>query len=458
MTAEAPEWLAGLEEPPDDDMPPEGYAASDASLASLASDAQVGIASDAMPPDRLGNLLVNDVRAWLARFILTMTPGDLDLLALWAVHTHVARECYTSPRLQLDSPMPGSGKTTVLDHLNRLCHYPVQMAAVSSSALLARLLANDVRTMLIDEVDRTLDPKREGSQDVIAILNSGYRVGASRPVLEPRKGGGWDVVEMSTFSPVAMAGNNPNLPDDTRSRCIRVVLLPDMDGQTEESDWERIEDDATALGRRIADWAKLNGGRIRDCRPNLPQGSSGRNRERGSPLARVAAVVGGGWPASVEELALADLHEQLRDREDGLIKESPAVALLRHISEVWPGGAPFATSEQLATDLAMEYPEQWGAASPFGKPLTTKRMARMLTQAFRVHSVQPERGARRGYTLASLAPAFRRMKITRPGASDDPVPLLASDASDACDASDARAGCQCPNGRHGIHRPTCPAA
>ena len=36
--------------------------------------------------------------------------------------------------------------------------------------------------------------------------------GASRPVLVPTKGGGWEVREMPTYAAVAMAGNNPSLP------------------------------------------------------------------------------------------------------------------------------------------------------------------------------------------------------------------------------------------------------
>lgn len=52
---------------------------------------------------------------------------------------------------------------------------------------------------------------------------------------------------MPTFAAVVIAGNNPNLPEDTRSRIIRVLLMPDIDGQIEESDWELIEQDADAL-------------------------------------------------------------------------------------------------------------------------------------------------------------------------------------------------------------------
>ena len=177
----------------------------------------------------LGGVLT-DVRAWLARFISVPDDLDLDPLALWAAHTHVALETYSTPRLVLDSTMPGSGKTTVLEHLQRLCHDPIQAASISSPALLARMLSKGIRTILIDEVDRSLDPKKPGVEDLIAILNSGYKRGGTRPVLVPTKGGDWDVSEMSTYAPVAMAGNSPHLPDDTRSRSIRVLLMPDLYG------------------------------------------------------------------------------------------------------------------------------------------------------------------------------------------------------------------------------------
>ena len=72
----------------------------------------------------------------------------------------------------------------------------------------------------------------------MSIINTGYRSGATRPVIETIKGGGRTVVEMPTFAPVALAGNDPNLANDTRSRMIRVLLMPDNDGSAEDSDWE----------------------------------------------------------------------------------------------------------------------------------------------------------------------------------------------------------------------------
>jgi hypothetical protein len=108
--------------------------------------------SQATPSDVLG-----EARDWFERFICTVDDTDLDLLALWAAHTHLAVETYTSPRLVLDSPVPGSGKTTTLEHLERLRHHPVQMASLSSPALLAP--DEDAPLEIIDGPDAPFHPE-----------------------------------------------------------------------------------------------------------------------------------------------------------------------------------------------------------------------------------------------------------------------------------------------------------
>jgi Protein of unknown function (DUF3631) len=223
--------------------------------------------------------------------------------------------------------------------LNHLCLAPVQMGSLSSPALLTRMLDRGIRTVLIDEVDRNLDPKREGMGDLLAVLNSGYKRGATRPVLV---GANWEVREMPTFAPVAMAGISPHLPDDTRSRTIRVVLLPDLDGTVEPSDWEDIDADAAALAGDLSTWADEARDGLRDARPVLPPECTGRARERWSPLARVAHAAGGRWPELAADLIGRDLEDVRMDREDWMTTQAPSVVLLRDLARLWPVGADFA--------------------------------------------------------------------------------------------------------------------
>jgi hypothetical protein len=206
-----------------------------------------------------------------------------------------------------------------------------------------------------------------------------------------------------------MAGNNPNLPDDTRSRTIRVLLMPDIDGTAEESDWEVCDEDARKLGRRFAAWADLIRDHVRANRPDLPDTVRGRARERWSPIKRVAVAAGGRWPQLVDDLAVRDVQRLEIEREDGLVRERPAVALLRHIHEVWPEGTTFMPTETLIHLLILKAPHMWGSEGPFGKALTAQRLGRMLVTAYNIHSDRGSDGDRpRGYIRTSMGPAFRR--------------------------------------------------
>jgi hypothetical protein len=367
--------------------------------------------------------VLDDVRKWFARFVCVMDDLDIDLLTLWTAHTHLCLETYTTPRLQLDSPMPGSGKTTVLDHLKRLCLDPVQMASISSPALLTRMLDAGLRTILIDEVDRTLDPKNDGVGELIAVLNSGYRRGATRPVLVPEKGGSWTSKEMPTFAPVAMAGSAPKLPDDTRSRTIRVLLLPDTEGRVEESDWELIEDEADELASRLASWADAVRETVRTIRPTLQADCIGRAKERWSPLKRIAAAAGGRWEKVADELIRRDMIAAEMDKEDGMISKPPTVTLLFDLYQVWEDDEVFTPTNKLVSGLILHNPQMWGLGSNFGRELTVQRLGKMLASGFKIHSAR-QGDSPRGYYRNTLAPAWRRMGVTplqKPTEPTEPV-------------------------------------
>jgi len=222
---------------------------------------------------------------------------------------------------------------------------------------------------------------------------------------------GWNVSEMPTYSPVALAGNNPRLPEDTLSRTLRVILLPDLSGQVQESNWELLDADARALGQGLAAWAESVRDAVRTNRPPLPPGITGRARERWSPLMRVAVAAGGRWPAVVEGLALDDREQQEMNREDGMVRDRPAVLLLTHLHEGWTAEEPFLPTARLIDGLVHDHPDTWGDASPLGKRLTAQRLGRMLATGFGINSTRLDRTGPRGYSRAALLPVWYRMGV-----------------------------------------------
>ena len=366
--------------------------------------------------------VLDTVRTKLGRYIGVLDGRDLDIVTLWCAHTHAAEVLYTSPRLVIDSPIPESGKTTLLEWIGRLSRDPLQAASLSSPALLARLLAQRIRTVLIDEADRNLNPKKPGVEDLIAVINSGYKQGATRPVLVPAKGGSWDVDEMPTYAPLVMAGNNPDLPADTVSRTIRVLLLPDH--TVEVTDWEVLDDEVRALGSDLRDWVEHHKAQIKVVRPELPGECVGRTRERWAPLRRVAEVAQGDWPTVCNDLILRDIATAKADREDGVGRTPTAVTLLHHLAQVWPDDKRFLPTEYVCAYLAGRYPDVWGTGSPFGKPINPQRLGRMLAHSFKVNTirVQEDNGSRsRGYLRDSLIPVWRRMGVPLPNRPDKPA-------------------------------------
>lgn len=402
-----------------------------------------------------GKALLDEVRGWLARHITVIDASDLDVLTLWAAHTHLSTALHSTPRLQLDSPVPESGKTTVLEHLERLCFRAVVASSISSPALLTRLVALEPRTLLLDEVDRTLDPKKEGIGDLMSILNSGYKVGSTRPTLVPVKDGGWQAEEMSTFAPVALAGNQPNLPDDTRSRIIRVLLYPDWTGRAEESDWELKDGYASELGARLARWSEHVRDQVRG-RPEMPPGCTGRFREKWQPLARVAQAAGPEWLAIVMARAALDVAQVAADRDAGLAAEKPGVLLLRHIAQCWPQGQEFWGTADLVTTLVDLHPEAWGESSPYGKDLTAQRMGRMLVSNYGIRSTQEDRAdknSRRGYRRDQFAGATHALDRSAGSSGGSPTPVPEpSGPSEASEPSEITA----PRALPGFTPPTGP--
>lgn len=361
---------------------------------------------------REAGTVVDTVRDHLGRYLSPASEEDLDVLALWAAHTHLVVETYTTPRLLITAPMPGSGKTTVLEHLERLVPHATPMAAVSSSALIPRLIAATPTALLIDEAEKALSPNKQGIEDVLGVLNSGYKVGGSRPTLVPDKENGWRAESLPTFAAVAMAGNAPDLPEDTMQRTIVVTMFPATEGQVEETDWEVLDMGVRDLGLSLAAWADSVRDGVRRTRPPVPPGCVGRVKERWFPLKRVAMFAGRDWPERVDRMILDNLDEMKRDQEEGLSTMPIHLHLIRDLHAVFEGeGEDFLPTRHLIHRLITDHPERWSSDSTFGRDLTAQRLGRMLVKNFKIRAAKDEKDAR-GYHRGSFVRAWRAVGLS----------------------------------------------
>jgi len=342
-----------------------------------------------MTPNRVE--LAESIRAterWFTRYIAFINKSDALICSLWTHHTHLIDEFYSTPRLLISSPTFGSGKTTLLEHLSNLCREkPARMANVSSTAVLARIHQPQVRTLLIDEADRTLSPKNPLHLEIISILNDGYKRGGTRSVSVGVKGGNWEVVDMELFAPVAIAGNAPNLPEDTRSRCITIRLMPSKPGEVQRSLWEDIEPDAYDLRSRIV--SATNDIREllqRAQQPSFPDGMPPRLEEIWRPLAKIAQVAGIEIESETRVLIERDMETYIQDSENREVSEAPHMKLLRDLYEIFTSNEfEFATTLNLIDHLVRR-DSYWGAeSSPLGKRLTARRMGLLLSNGFGIN-------------------------------------------------------------------------
>lgn len=357
---------------------------------------------------RLVREAVEGIFNWLKRYIHVQNERDLYILALWIFASHVAEELYTSPRLLIDSPLPGSGKTTLLEHISKLAKDPVQIASLSSPALLGRLTANGIRTLLLDEADRSLDPKRPGVNDLIALLNSGYKRGGTRPV-NVANGKDWEIVEMPTFAPVAIAGNTPLLPDDTRSRCIVIRLLPDTEGRAQESDWEELDIWALDLKDQVVAAAESARELVSGIKPSLPRECVNRFREKWKPLKRIAVLVGQDWEERVDSYILNDIETIKEQSENGDSRIPPHHQLLKDLWEIFEGERKFKSTESIISTLVQLNPESWSDIGYGGKAITPKRLSVLLNGRFGLLSQRVD--GVRGYTSTQFETYWKGFSI-----------------------------------------------
>ena len=119
------------------------------------------------PPQSEGAALLEDIGAWLRRFVAYPSEECLTAHILWIAHAHAMDAWDSTPRLAFLSPEPGSGKTRALEVTELLVPRPVEAVNVTPSYLFRKVGAAEGRpTILFDEIDTIFGPKAKDNEEI----------------------------------------------------------------------------------------------------------------------------------------------------------------------------------------------------------------------------------------------------------------------------------------------------
>lgn len=347
-----------------------------------------------------GISLLNDLSDFIGRFV-ALSRAQAGACAIWVVHTHAIEASVFTPYLNVTSPMPRSGKTTLLQVLSLLVAKPWYTGRVTS-AVLVRKTDKDHPSLLLDESDAAFQANREYAEALRGVLNTGYDRDGTYSMCVPGKND-WQPRDFSTFSPKAIAGIG-RLPDTVEDRSLPIRLKRKLTSERcEDFRKRKVLPEAEALRDRAAKWAERNLKRLRDADPEMPCELNDRQKDVCEPLIAIADLAGGEWAARATR-ALVELLGAHPSRD-----ESHGIRLLSDIRSCFEEhGADRIKSFTLLDSLKSNEESPWSEINR-GFPLTPPGLARLLKPFdIRPHDLRFADGTHKGYERNDFEDAWAR--------------------------------------------------
>jgi len=317
-----------------------------------------------------GAEVLREVYDYVGRFVAY--PSDLARIAhvAWIAHAHLMGAWDTTPRIAFLSTEPGSGKSRALEVTEALVPNPLLAVSATPAYLIRRIADEDaLPTVLFDEVDTIWGSKAPGNEELRALLNSGYRRGASAGRCVAR---GKEIVaeDFPTYCAVALAGIG-SLPDTILTRSVIVRMRRRSPDEKVEPFRQRTNGpEGARIRERLERWALSVSDSIEF--PELPEGIHDRDADVWEPLVAVADAVGDEWPALVRAAAVALVAES---KEGGGV--SLGVRLLHDLRQAF-GQAEQLTTAEILTRLHDMDDAPWHDLK--GKPLDARGLSWRLKQ------------------------------------------------------------------------------
>jgi hypothetical protein len=310
--------------------------------------------------------LLDEIDKYIGRFVI-MGDRERAVSALWVFHTWAFEAADTTPYLDVSSPVKQCGKTRLFEVLELLVRRP-QFGANHTEATLFRVIDQKEPTLLLDEIDRTFgkDPKLYAG--IMAVLNTGYRHGATIP-RNVGEGSNMKVKDFKTFCPKAFAGIG-SLPDTLADRSISIRSERRAPSQVVERFRERREYQRTEdLRDRLVKLAEASFDVLDQAEPGLPEELSDRQQDVWEPLLAIADLAGADWPGRARAAAIG-LHSERSDEND-------SIHLLVATRKVFDGESKISSKDLIRGLVDREYGPWaiwWARIWPMPTPTPIRRM------------------------------------------------------------------------------------
>jgi len=255
--------------------------------------------------------LANEIKSMFDRY-LYLPNGASAAVTMWVLHTYGV-DCFDiSPRLYISSPMPGCGKTTLMDLVELLSYRSLGVSNITAAAMF-RIISEYHPTLLIDEADTFL----KANEELRGIINAGYEQGGkvSRVETINKK----QVVSIfPCYSPCAIAGIG-GTHKTIQERSVNII----MERKTHADKIERMRKREICkithdIQRKCLRWVEDHAEQISRTRPEMPLYMGDRTADIWEPLFAIAETLSPEWLAQINTAAKALGKSQPNDDETSL--------------------------------------------------------------------------------------------------------------------------------------------
>jgi hypothetical protein len=387
-----------------------------------------------------GAEILDEIEQRYRAYVAWASDHQAVAVTLWTAHTHAAGASDTTPYLAIESAEPESGKTRTLEVAEHLAARAWMLVEPSEAAMF-RKIERDHPTILLDESDALWGAKADGREGLRALLNAGYRRGATVPRCVG-EGNGITVQDFPVYGPKALAGLAGRLPRTIASRSIPIRLQRRAKGETvARFRARRAAAELGPLRLRLAAWVALVAPELEAADPEIPEALSDRQADCWEALFAVADAASDVWGKRARAAAV-ELHGH-----DPAADPSTGVLLLTHAREAFTvrddkenvtgHHKELATASLLWALIRRDdgpWATWWGKDVEDGK---TTAPASRLAHLLKPYGVEPKqlkiKGEKvRGYERAAFADAWKRYLDPGTDSADGTQVLRRSEAiSDA---------------------------